>query len=118
MTRQKLIDLCLAFPGAYEDYPYDSIGKPGSVAVMRHSAGRKSFAAVYERKGRLCVTLKCDPLEADVLRQTYRDVEAQAMPGWNYVYVGGDMPEEELRRMIENSYDLTKPKAKKKASEE
>jgi len=22
MTRQDLIDLCLTFPGAYEDYPY------------------------------------------------------------------------------------------------
>ena len=48
----------------------------------------------------MCVTLKCDPLEADLLRQTYRDVEGQKMPGWNFVYVGGDVPEEELRRMI------------------
>ena len=44
MTRQDLIDFCLTFPGAYEDYPYDSITKPGSVAVMRHSANKKSFA--------------------------------------------------------------------------
>ena len=112
MTRQELIGFCLSFPGAYEDYPYDSIGKPGTVAVMRHSANKKSFAAVYERNGRLCVTLKYDPLAADFLRQTYRDVEAQKMPAWNFVYVGGDVPEEELQRMIGNSYDLIKPKQK------
>ena len=112
MTRQDLIDFCLTFPAAYEDYPYDKISKPGSVAVMRHSANKKSFATVYERGGRLCVTLKCEPFEADFLRQTYRDVEAQKSPAWNYVYVGGDVPEEELRRMIGNSYDLTKPKRK------
>jgi len=110
MTRQDLIDHCLTFPGAYEDYPYDKISQPGSVAVMRHSANKKSFATVYERKGRLCVTLKCDPFEADFLRQVYRDVETQKMPTWNYVYVGGDVPEEELRRMIGNNYGLTKPK--------
>ena len=118
MTRQDLIDFCLTFPGVYEDYPYDNITKPETVAVMRHRANKKSFATVYERKDRLCVTLKCDPFEADFLRQTYRDVEAQSMPGWNYVYVGGDVPDEELRRMIGNSYELTKAKAKKKALKE
>ncbi|MCL2299892.1 MAG: hypothetical protein FWC27_07070 [Firmicutes bacterium] len=54
MTRQDLIDFCLTFPGAYEDYPYDKISQPGSVTVMRHSANKKSFATIYERKGRLC----------------------------------------------------------------
>jgi phosphoglycolate phosphatase len=29
---------------------------------------------------------------------------------WNTVLLGGDVPEEELKRMIGNSYDLTKPK--------
>ena len=112
MTRQDLIDFCLTFPNTYEDYPYDKISQPGSVAVMRHSANKKSFATVYEPKDRLCVTLKCDPFEADFLRQTYRDVEAPKSPAWNYVYPGGDVPEEELRRMIRNSYDLIKPKQK------
>ena len=49
MTRQDLIDFCQSFPGAYEDYPYDKISQPGSVAVMQHSANEKSFATVYER---------------------------------------------------------------------
>jgi predicted DNA-binding protein (MmcQ/YjbR family) len=65
MTRQDLIDFCLTFPGAYEDYPYDKISTPGSVAVMRHGTHQKSFATVYERMGRLCVTLKCDPMGTD-----------------------------------------------------
>ena len=112
MTCQDLIDFCLTFPGAYEDYPYDNITKPGSVAVMRHSANKKSFATVYKRRGRLCVTLKCDSFEADFLRQTYRDVEGSKMPAWNFVYADGDVPEEKLRRMIGSSYDLTKPKQK------
>jgi predicted DNA-binding protein (MmcQ/YjbR family) len=33
---------------------------------------------------------------------------------WNTVYMDGDVPEQELREMIEHSFDLTKPKVKKK----
>jgi len=80
---------------------------------MRHRGNKKSFALIHERGGRLCVNLKCDPFEADLLRSAFRDVE----PGyhmnkmhWNTVYPGGDVPDEELRRMIENSYELIQPK--------
>jgi len=110
MTRQDIIDYCLTLPGSYEDYPFDSVSTPGAWTVMRHGTNRKTFALIYERGGRLCVNVKCDPFEADFLRQVYRDVETQKMPTWNYVYVGGDVPEEELRRMIGNNYGLTKPK--------
>ena len=117
MNHQELIDLCLTFPGAYEDYPFDDITDPGKWAVMRHCGNRKSFALIYERGGRLCVNLKCDPFEADLLRSAFRDVT----PGfhmnkthWNTVYINGDVPEEELQRMIEHSYDLIKPKADRK----
>jgi len=116
MTRQELIDFCLSFPGAYEDYPFDGMeahSDDGSWAVLRHRANRKGFAHIYEREGYLCVNLKCDPLEADLLRGAFEDV----LPGyhmnkthWNTVRLGGDIPGEELRRMIGNSYDLTKPK--------
>jgi len=114
MTRQDLIDHCLSYPGAYEDYPFDDLtASDHPWTVMRHRASRKGFAHIYEREGRLCVNLKCAPLEADLLRGAFDDV----LPGyhmnkthWNTVRVGGDVPEEELRRMIGNSYDLTKPK--------
>ena len=117
MTRQGLVDFCLTFPAAYEDYPFDDITDPGKWAVMRHRGNRKSFALIYERGGHLCVNLKCEPFEADLLRSAFRDVT----PGfhmnkthWNTVYLNGDVPEEELRRMIVNSYDLTRPKANRK----
>ena len=121
MIRQELIDLCLTFPAAYEDYPFDDITDPGKWAVMRHRGNRKGFAHIYERNGKLCVNLKCDPFEADLLRSAFRDVTSgyhMNKTHWNTVYLNGDVPEEELRRMIENSYDLTRPKTKKKTSEE
>ena len=74
MTRQHIIDYCLTFPAAYEDYPFDDITDPGKWAVMRHMANKKSLALIYERDGKLCVNLKCNPLEADFLRQAFKGV--------------------------------------------
>ena len=117
MTRQELIDYCLAFPGGYEDYPFDNIADPGAWTVMRHSANRRSFALIYERNGRLCVNLKCDLLEADLLRQIFKDVTPayhMNKEHWNTAIVGSDLPDEELCRQIKNSYDLIKPKVGKR----
>jgi len=119
MTWQEIIDFCLTFPAAYEDYPFDHIDTSGRWTLMRHRTNKKSFAQIYERGGKLCVNLKCNPLEADFLRQMFADVT----PGyhtnkthWNTVTLGGDVSDAELMRMIEQSYDLIKPKRKPKGA--
>ena len=117
MTRQELIDFCLAFPGAYEDYPFDNIADAGAWTVMRHRANKKSFALIYERNKKLCINLKCDPFEADILRQAFKDViPAYHMNKvhWNTVLMGGDVSASELKYMIEQSYGLIKPKMQRK----
>ena len=121
MIRRELIDLCLTFPGAYEDYPFDDLTAGNPWTVMRHRGNKKGFAHIYERGGRLCVNLKCDPLEAGLLRSAFQNVT----PGyhmnkthWNTVRLGGDsadrhacdVPEEELKRMVGLSFALTGPK--------
>ncbi|MDR1094654.1 MAG: MmcQ/YjbR family DNA-binding protein [Clostridiales bacterium] len=109
MLKQDIIEYCLKRQGAYEDYPFDD----SNWTVMRHKGSRKSFAFIYEHRGRLCVNLKCEPGLAVFLREQYRDV----IPGyhtnkthWNTVTPGGDVPDRELLRFIDMSYDLTKPK--------
>jgi predicted DNA-binding protein (MmcQ/YjbR family) len=74
---------------------------------MRHGINKKTFAQVYERGGKLCANLKCDPAEADFLRGAFADVT----PGyhmnkthWSTVTIGGDVTDDELRRQIEHSY--------------
>ena len=112
MTRRELIDLCLTWPGSYEDYPFDEIAGPESWAVIRHRGNRKIFAAVYDRDG-LCVNLKCEPLAGDFLRSQFQGVT----PGWHMnklhwitVRLPSDVPQPELEAMIEQSYRLTLPK--------
>lgn len=118
MTRSELVEFCLAFPAVYEDYPFDTVADSGAWTVMRHRAGKRSFALIYERNGRLCVNLKCEPLEAELLRQAFADViPAYHMnkTHWNTVVLGGDVPVDELLRQMRSSYSLTKPSRAKKS---
>lgn len=111
MIRQELIDLCLTFPGAVEDYPFEE-----NHCILRHSQNRKWFALVLELDGQLCINLKCEPMQADFWRSVYKDCR----PGWhmnkvhwNTVYLGGDVPEDVLAGMIGDSFELTKPEKAK-----
>ncbi len=118
MTRQDLINFCLTFPDAYEDYPFDGVdahSDDGAWTVMKCRANSKGFAHIYKRHGKLCINLKCDPFEADFLRQAFTDVTPayhMNKEHWNTVKVDGDVPEDEMKRMIGRSYDLIKPKFK------
>jgi predicted DNA-binding protein (MmcQ/YjbR family) len=119
MTKRELVEFCLTLPEAYEGYPFDGTAHSddGSWAVMRHDTNKKGFAHIYERNGKICVNLKCDPHKADFLRGAFVDVT----PGWhmnkthwNTVCIGGDVPPEEIYDMIRDSYDLIKPKRQKR----
>jgi len=109
MTRQELIDHCLTYPDAYEDYPFKITP---DCAAMRHRANRKCFAFIYERKDGPHVHLKLPAMEADFMRELYQD----ALPGqdnWLTVRLGGDIPAEELKRMVGLSVVQTGPKGAK-----
>jgi predicted DNA-binding protein (MmcQ/YjbR family) len=78
-TRQELIDCCLTFPAAYEDYPFDEVADENATTVMRHKANKKSFALIMRHHGKLYLNLKCEPLEADFLRQAFEGI----IPGYH-----------------------------------
>lgn len=109
MTRSELIEYCLTLPGSVEDYPFEDKNS----TVMRHTSNRKWFALIFERDNKLYINLKCDPFQSDILRQTAKAV----VPGWhmnkthwNTVMLDGDVSDDEVCRMIEHSFELTKPR--------
>lgn len=113
MTRRELIEYCLTYPDAYEDYPFDErADAPDAWTVLRHGLNKKSFAFVYERDG-LCVNLKCEPEQADFFRKVYTGVAPayhMNKQHWNTVHLNSDVPWDKLRDLIEQSYRLTMPK--------
>ncbi|MEG2687362.1 MAG: MmcQ/YjbR family DNA-binding protein [Christensenellaceae bacterium] len=111
VTRQELIEYCLTYQGAVEDYPFED----RNTTIMRHANKGKWFAAIFEREENLCISLKCEPMEADFLRSAYKAVTPAwhfNKTHWNTVTLGGDVPKQELLGMIKNSFDLTRSKHK------
>lgn len=118
LTRKELIDYCLTFQAAYEDYPFnDDAGAEKAWTAMRHQTNKKCFAFIFQHDGKLCMNLKCEPMYADFLRGIYPSVTAayhMNKTHWNTVVIDGKVPQDELYDMIGRSYELIKPRIKSK----
>lgn len=122
MNRYEWLDkYLLAKPGAVRDY------KP-EWGWQRYQVGEKLFAAICqpgpEHKGYDCrelLTLKCEPLLAEVLRAEYPDI----IPGfytdkrnWNSIFLDGAVPDDLLRDLCDRSWTLVFSKLTKKLQRE
>lgn len=102
MTHKQVEKYILSMPAARLDYPF---GK--EVAVYK--AGDKMFALIAEKKDPVRLSLKCDPLLAQTLREKYESV----MPGyhlnkkhWNTIVLTGQLSWPEIQDLIRHSYEL------------
>lgn len=102
MHLDALRDHCLAKPGTTEDLPF------GPNVLVFRVAG-KMFALVNLDGPPFSVNLKCDPERALLLREQYDGVT----PGyhmnkqhWNTVDLAEDVPGDEIRGLVDHSYDL------------
>ncbi len=92
----------LSMPNAKLDYPFGE-----DVAVYK--VKDKMFALIQEKKKPVQLSLKCDPLLAETLRERYESV----LPGyhlnkkhWNTIILAGQLSWEEIKDLIRHSYDL------------
>ncbi|RTE65633.1 MmcQ/YjbR family DNA-binding protein [Amphritea opalescens] len=92
----------LSLPAAWEDFPFYP-----HIAVMK--IRHKMFATLSVDGDIARMNLKCDPAEAQMLR----DIFSAVLPGyhmnkrhWNTVLLDGSIPAGELQRMIDRSYGL------------
>ena len=102
MTRDDVLDLCAALPGAAEDYPFGD-----GVAVYK--VAERMFALIPLDGTPASVNLKCDPGLALELRTRYPSVSPgyhQNKRHWNTVVLDGSIADAELRWMISHSYEL------------
>jgi predicted DNA-binding protein (MmcQ/YjbR family) len=102
MNPTELREHCLSFNGAEETFPF------GAETSVFKVAG-KMFALSQLGAESLRVSLKCEPELAEALRIAH----AAVLPGyhldkrhWNTVLVDGTLPDDAVRDMVEDSYDL------------
>lgn len=89
-------------PDAKLDYPFGE-----SVAVYK--VNDKMFALVSETADPLQLSLKCDPLLAETLRQKYDTVMAGYhlnKKHWNTIVLTGQLSWDEIKDLINHSYNL------------
>ncbi|MFI9011690.1 MmcQ/YjbR family DNA-binding protein [Actinosynnema sp. NPDC053489] len=116
MTLDDVIRHCLAKPGAEETYPFGD-------ADLCCKVGGKIFAFIgLEGGGTVGVKSGATAEEAGLWRERYPDDIAVSAyigrHGWNRVRLGGTVPADELRELLDLSYDLIVaklPKSKRPA---
>jgi predicted DNA-binding protein (MmcQ/YjbR family) len=106
MTAEELKARCLEMPGAEETFPFTE-----GVSVFKVAG--KIFAIAPLQDEPLTVSVKCDPELGAQLRGAHESI----VPGyhlnkrhWITVTLGEDAPDELVTQLVEDSYDLVKPK--------
>ncbi len=114
LDRLSLREYCLSMTGAYEEFPF---GPEAAVFKVKN----KMFALIPIDEEPPSISLKCDPIEAVILRETYEAVQ----PGyhlnkkhWNTVTINGEIDDKRIQEMIEDSYILVRQKLKKSEQKE
>ena len=102
MDLKEAIDYCSSKLGAFEDHPFG----PEPIVIK---VGSKMFALISEKDGCVNISLKCNPILAQNLRQQYESIQ----PGyhlnkehWNTVVLNGSIPVSEIEWMIDHSFKL------------
>jgi predicted DNA-binding protein (MmcQ/YjbR family) len=102
MDADALRELCLAFAGAGETYPFSS-----DLACFKVAG--KVFALCRLVEQPLRMSLKCEPALAEQLRAAHPEI----VPGyhlnkrhWNTVALDGSLSDEMVADMVQDSYDL------------
>ena len=103
--RDEVLKYGLSFPDTYRDAPFHD----ENWQLIRVKGSNKTFMLVYDRNEFVWVNVKVDPEWRDFWRKTYPSVIPayhQNKEHWNTIILDGTIPEDEVKRMIADSYDL------------
>ena len=125
MNREELEAYILNHYSTEPDYPWADTPR---AAVFRHAGNRKWFALLMEvPREKLglpgtekldIVNFKCDPILISSLRGETGIFPAYHMnkASWITASLDGSVPAETIKLLLDVSYELTKPKTRKKAA--
>jgi O-6-methylguanine DNA methyltransferase len=104
-TREEALAYGLSFPDTYQQAPFHD----PNWQLVRVKGSKKAFLWTYERDGYINLNVKADPESRDFWRQAFESV----IPGWhqnkehwNTIILDGSIPDQDVKRMIAESYDL------------
>lgn len=105
MLVEEIIKYCESKNKAYIDYPF------GDIPIC-FKINKKIFAQLYPLEDDYKITLKCNPILADLYRKKYEGVVVrgyhcppiQALH-WNTIYINKSVEDELIFEMIDHSYD-------------
>lgn len=124
MNRSQLESYIIENYNVEPDFPWV---KYPNYEVFRHSGSRKCFALIMEiRRAKLglpseglldILNLKCDPLLIGSLRTAPGFFPAYHMnkESWITLALDGSVPEDQIKALLDMSYELTKDKKRGKA---
>lgn len=104
-TREEALAYGLTFPNTYQEAPFHD----SNWQLIRVKGSKKAFLWTYELNNQMCINVKVHPEWRDFWRQTYDSVLPayhQNKEHWNTVILDGSIPDNEIKRMIAESYDL------------
>ena len=104
-TREEALAYGLSFPDTYQEAPFHD----ENWQLVRVKGSKKAFLWTYERDGCINLNVKVNPEWRDFWRSTYKSVIAgwhQNKEHWNTIILDGTIPDEDIKRMIAESYDL------------
>ena len=90
-TREEVLQYARSFPNVYEERPFRDQGWQ----LVRVKGSKKTFLWIYERNGYVNLNVKV------VIAGYHQNKEH-----WNTIILDGSIPENEIQRMISESYDL------------
>ena len=104
-TREEALSYGLSFPNTYQEAPFHD----ENWQLVRVKGSKRAFLWTYELEGRMQLNVKVSPEWRDLWRQAYEAV----IPGyhqnkehWNTIILDDTIPDNEVKRMIAESYDL------------
>ena len=108
MEHKELEKYLLSFDNTWLEFPF---GEGTSVYKVGNSETKdgKLFAIIADGSDPLRVSLKCDPLLAETLRQKYETVIGGYhlnKKHWNTIICTGQVPDDEIHDLARLSYNL------------